>query len=48
MEALHEWSSASMKEWLKSNEKKVSGTKQERFDRIVGNMSIEEAPALAS
>ena len=46
--AIQEWSSARMKEWLKQNDNKVSGTKQERMDRIVGNIGIDEAATIAS
>ena len=45
--ALQEWSSDSMKEWLRQNSNKMSGTKKERMDRILCNISIEEAAAIA-
>ena len=48
IEALKEWSSARMNEWLKSNNIKVSGTKKYRLDRIVGSISIDKAAAIAS
>ena len=36
-----------MKEWLRQNSNKMSGTKKERMDRILCNISIEEAAAIA-
>ena len=48
MMALKEWTSARMKDWLRQSENKVSGSKQEKMDRIVGAISIDEAAAMAT
>jgi len=48
IEAIKEWSSKCMKDWLKLNNNKLSGTKQDQLDRIVGCICINKAAVLAS
>ena len=46
--AVKAWTSARMTEWLRQSSNKVSGSKQEKMDRIFAVISIDEAAAIAA
>ena len=48
MMAVKAWTSARMTEWLRQSSNKVSGSKQEKMDRIFAVISIDEAAAIAA